>query len=174
MTGNYTFFWKNRSPFSQWYPSKFVDTYGMEFCRAEQYMMYSKAMLFKDEATAKKIMATTDPKEQKDLGRQVANFKPVIWDHYCCDVVRAGNWFKFTQNEKCREALMATGDSLLVEASPYDKIWGIGFDEEHALDNINYWGKNYLGECLTQIRDWIREHPAEVFPNLRPIEKETI
>lgn len=150
----YTFFWNG--PFSQWYPSPFKDHDGNQFTCAEQYMMYRKAKLFGDEESAKKIMATNYPKEQKALGRLVKGFDPLLWDSQCMQIVKSGNYFKFTQNPKLLEALMSTGDTMLVEASPYDRIWGIGFDEEHALENKNRWGKNLLGQCLVAVRNKIR------------------
>jgi ribA/ribD-fused uncharacterized protein len=78
MTHNFTFFWQNRSPFSNWYPSIFTHN-GITFSRGEQYMMYQKAMLFGDVNTAHAILLTGNPKEQKDLGRMVANYDEAVW-----------------------------------------------------------------------------------------------
>src|ERR1700722_12927658 len=67
----YKFFWDGA--FSNWYPSTFfVD--GVEFNCVEQYMMYIKAMFFKDKGTADKILLESKPKKQKELGREVKNF----------------------------------------------------------------------------------------------------
>jgi len=165
----YTFFWANKSPFSQWYPSKFTDFNGVGFSRAEQYMMYAKAIMFGDDCVAKKILETTEPWEQKNLGRQVSGFDFTIWNAHCREIVTVGNYFKFTQNEKLKKTLLLTGDTLLVEASPYDRIWGIGFDEQHALANIERWGTNYLGQCLVEVRYMIREGREP--KNLDPIKE---
>lgn len=169
MTTKYTFFWKNRSPFSQWYPSKFTDSFGHLFVCAEQYMMWNKAILFGDTETAVKILATTDPREQKGLGRQVRNFNHLVWEAVCQKVVTAGNYFKFSQNPKLLDALMGTGSTQLVEASPYDRIWGIGYEEHDALANLDNWGKNYLGHCLVDVREWIKAHPGEAIPCENPL-----
>ncbi len=150
----YTFFWNG--PFSQWYPSPFKDDDGIQFTCAEQYMMYRKAKLFGDEEVANKILATSDPREQKRLGRIVRGFDAGKWDIHCMQIVENGNYFKYKQNPKCLKALMATGDTVIVEASPYDRIWGIGFDEAHALSNKDRWGENKLGQCLMAVRDKIR------------------
>ena len=152
---NYTFFWAG--PFSQWYPSKFI-VEGQEFTCAEQFMMYSKAMLFGDIDAANKILHSTNPKEQKQLGRSVRNFNVDRWDAVAQSVVYTGNMEKFTQNPKLLEQLLATGETVLVEASPYDKIWGIGLTEAVAkVTPVEQWrGTNYLGKVLTRVRDDIK------------------
>jgi ribA/ribD-fused uncharacterized protein len=49
------------SPFSQWLPARFeVD--GITYNCAEQYMMYHKAVLFRDKAVAIKILEECRPK----------------------------------------------------------------------------------------------------------------
>lgn len=156
MNENYTFFWSGI--FSQWYPSDFI-IHNIKFNCAEQWMMYSKAILFGDHETAAKILATRNPKEQKDLGRQVKNFNPVIWDNIAQVLVYQGNMAKFTQNPKLLEFLMDTGDNTLVEASPYDKIWGIGLGEEKAkITPPDQWlGKNWLGIALTTVKNDLKK-----------------
>jgi len=149
---NYTFFWSG--PFSQWYKSSFVIN-GVKFNCAEQFMMYSKAMLFGDTQTADKIMRTSNPKEQKKLGRQVENFNSIIWDNIAKLLVYQGNMAKFTQDMILHEILLATGNTLLVEASPLDAIWGIGLDEVAAksMSPAEWPGSNFLGEAITQVRE---------------------
>jgi len=165
---NHTFFWKSNSCFSQWYPTKFIgqgilwyeESYlkGMpnqiEFNCAEQYMMYHKAMLFLDRETAKKILRSNNPKEQKQLGRKVKNFNERVWNHKKVSTVYWGNELKFKQNEECKSQLMETVKTTLVEASPYDKVWGIGLSkrDKRAHDRCEWKGLNLLGEILTLIR----------------------
>ncbi len=147
----YTFFWGG--PFSQWKPSEFeVDN--VQYSCAEQYMMASKARLFRDSATLGKIMKASTPKEQKMLGRIVTNFNPKLWDEKCREIVYTGNVAKFSQNLELSIALRNTIGTLLVEASPYDKVWGIGIgpDDPKRLDPKNWNGSNYLGEVLTVVR----------------------
>ena len=148
----YEFFWSG--PFSQWYGSRFVID-GIPFVTAEQWMMFGKAKLFGDDDIAAKILLTTNPKEQKAIGRQVKNFNAKIWDDYAKTIVYEGNYAKFTQNPKLLVILMDTKYKILVEASPYDKIWGIGMGEEQAkITPANKWlGTNWLGEVLTQLRN---------------------
>ena len=156
----YTFFWNG--PFSQWDESPFMALDGLMYNCAEQFMMGQKALLFQDEETFKKIMTTTNPREQKKLGRQVKNFNPIIWNTMSTLFVYDANLFKFSQNEKHREALLATGDTILVEASPYDKIWGVSLSEDDPrINDMSTWqGQNRLGFILTRIREVIRDEEA--------------
>lgn len=158
MSEQFTFFWKTESPFSQWHPSEFTIN-EIKYCCAEQYMMACKAKLFNDLDALNKIMATDDPRKQKKLGRQVNNFNAEMWEQNCKSVVYDGNKAKFTQNPKLLEALLATGDTTLVEASPYDKTWGIGLSENDPLAHSRdtWQGTNWLGEILTKLRNDLRQ-----------------
>jgi ribA/ribD-fused uncharacterized protein len=153
----YTFFWDG--PFSQWATSNFeID--GVIFVTAEQYMMYKKALLFHDYETCEMIMKTTDPREQKAYGRLVKNFNTSVWEKYAKGFVYDGNYAKFTQNDDLLKELLDTDGTTLVEASPYDIIWGIGLKETDPLaQNKETWkGRNWLGEVLTNVRTDIRDH----------------
>lgn len=150
-TQNYTFFYSG--PFSQWYPSKFKDA-ANEYYNAEQYMMYMKAIFFKDHETAKQILETKNPKICKKLGRQVANFNQTNWDKVCQNIVFYGNMYKFKQNDHLCNILKSTKHTTLIGCSPIDKIWGIGRSLKDPLisDEKNWLGKNFLGNILTIIR----------------------
>ncbi len=118
----FTFFFTATSPFSQWHPCRFV-VEGRELTCAEQFMMHGKAMLFGDEATAAKILASTSPKTHKALGRKITPFDDATWKASREAIVRAGSRAKFTQNAALLELLLATRGTTLVEASPFDRIW---------------------------------------------------
>ena len=152
MKGKYTFFWNG--PFSQWTYSPFVIG-DISYNCCEQYMMAQKALVFLDEENYKKIMLSDSPKEQKALGRIVKNFDKVKWDSVCKQIVYEGNYAKFTQNEDLLKVLLATKGTELVEASPYDKIWGIGLAESDSRvhDKKKWLGTNWLGEILTTLRE---------------------
>ncbi len=154
MIEKFTFFYRTESPFSQWHPSRFIVN-GVEFNCAEQYMMYQKAMLFGDQETAAKILKATTPSEQKKLGRLVRNFDKDQWDNYGKKFVYDGNYAKFTQNPHLLEQLLQTKGTTLVEASPTDRIWGVGLSEDDPrIRNRKTWqGKNALGHILTQLRE---------------------
>jgi len=152
----FTFFWRTASPFSQWFLADFTVN-GVQYTSAEQYMMHQKALLFNDQNNADKIMKTRSASVQKKLGRQVAGFNQTIWESECQRIVYEGNRAKFTQNEDLQAALLATRGTTLVEASPDDRIWGVGLAEEDPrIRNRKTWrGTNWLGEILTRLREEI-------------------
>jgi ribA/ribD-fused uncharacterized protein len=115
--------------------------------------MAMKAYINNDYVTYNAIMESDQPREQKALGRKVHPFNASLWDKMSYHIVFTGCIFKFKQNPKMLEKLLSTGDKILVEASPYDRIWGIGYSEEDALDNIESWGYNKLGKVLMNVRD---------------------
>lgn len=155
----FTFFWTNASPFSNWHKASF-ELNGIQYNCTEQHMMHQKALLFKDEPIAQQILSTSDQKQQKALGRKVKNFDPTIWNANCKRIVYEGNEAKFKQNEHLLTELLATQGTTLVEASPYDTIWGIGLSKDNPkAQNRQTWrGKNWLGEVLTQLREDIIQH----------------
>jgi ribA/ribD-fused uncharacterized protein len=160
----YVFFWKtdehniSTGCFSQWQESNFIVD-GYDYNCAEQYMMGQKALLFKDEETFEKILSAMHPREIKSLGREVKYFNTKIWDEEKYSIVLNGNYYKFTQNKAMMEILVSTGNKILVEASPLDKIWGIGLAENNKdIYNLNCWkGKNLLGFALMEVREEIRK-----------------
>ena len=128
---DFVFFWGHRKGkkigktcFSQWFEIDF-EVEGYKYNCAEQYMMAQKAWLFKDIEIFSKILDATDPKEIKSLGREVKNFDPKKWNEHKFEIVVKGNLGKFGANKELKNFLLSTGDKILVEASPYDKIWGI-------------------------------------------------
>jgi len=128
----------------------------IQFNCAEQFMMYCKAARFHDVATQARVMATSSPKEQKRLGKLTRGFFDASWDEVKGEVVIAGNMAKFTQNDKLRGKLLATGRRVLVEASGRDRVWGIGYTEKHAMRFQEHWGENRLGKALMVVRDRLR------------------
>lgn len=144
--------------FSQWYDCQF-ELFGETYHTAEQYMMAQKASLFEDEDTRRKIMTADNPKAYKALGREVRNFDAERWDREKYQIVLMGNLAKFSQNPELLAYLLSTGDSVLVEGSPFDDIWGVklGIDDP-GITNPNEWhGENLLGFALMETRDILRE-----------------
>lgn len=143
---------------SQWYDCLFeVD--GVQYHTTEQYMMANKAKLFGDEDVYREIMSASTPNEYKKLGRKIHEFNQKLWDATKLNIVVEGNKAKFSQRTDLGEFLLSTGNAILVEASPYDKIWGIGLDRETAMSGtVEHWqGENLLGCALMEVRDWLRE-----------------
>ena len=150
--------------FSQWFQHSFtsrmdcpyemdwIPTYNIEFVNCEQYMMYCKAALFGDADIAVKIMKTSDPKIIKSLGRKVKNYDDKLWNENKYKIVVNGNYFKFSQSTHLKSLLLNTGTKILVEAAPYDRIWGIGYSKTEALSNKDNWGENLLGKALMEVR----------------------
>jgi len=158
-------FW--RGPFSQWFYSPF-EIEGIEYNCAEQYMMASKARMFGDFFAEAEIMDCIGsetkqsgfikyPRAQQMIGRSVKNFNPAAWNAVCRDFVLRANLAKFSQNEELFEALEKTANYLLVEASPVDKIWGVGLAEDNpdAFNPTTWKGTNWLGQVLTETRGLI-------------------
>jgi len=157
ITDRYVFFWSGI--YSNWHKCNFkVD--GIKYNCVEQYMMHKKALLFEDFSTAKKIMITSYPKEQKRLGRLVENYNDQVWSNKRKEIVKKGIYAKFSQNEYLLKEILDTENLEFVEASPEDNIWGIGMDENHPdINNKKYWkGKNLLGKILTEVRDELRSN----------------
>lgn len=150
-TEKFTLFYNG--PFSQWHRSPFVLN-GIKYETAEMYMMWFKDQVFGGKLE-KSILASTHPSETKDLGRQIKGFDESIWRAVAKHGVYKGNMAKFTQNEPLLQNLYATMGTTLVEASPYDTIWGIGLSENDplALNRSKWKGTNWLGEVLTDLRN---------------------
>ena len=163
----FIFFWKHynnkkfltKSCLSQFFPCKFKSN-DIEYNCAEQYMMSEKAKLFKDEEIYQLILKETSPDKIKRLGRQIKNFNNREWDKNKLNIILQGNILKFSQNEDLKKFLIETGDKILVEASPYDKIWGIGLDQNNPDSrNPHKWnGLNLLGFTLMKVRDIIKKN----------------
>ncbi len=166
MEFEYLFFWENQpskrgsvgeSCLSQWFPAEFtVD--GIVYHCAEQNMMAEKARYFRDKETTEAILQSTSPKKIKELGRKVRNFNTERWNSVKMDIVTTGNIYKFMQNKLLRSFLLSTEDKVLVEASPYDCIWGIGLPKENpdASDPVLWQGENLLGFALMTVRHYVK------------------
>ena len=146
-----------KSSLSQWYIKDFKAN-NLTFNCMEKYMMYNKALLFDDKKIAEEILNNNQPKTIKGLGRKVSNFKDETWDKVKYTIILKGNYHKFSQNNDLRNFLLNTKNKVLVEASPYDKVWGIKmkYDNEN-IENPFFWqGENLLGFALMEVRDEIK------------------
>jgi ribA/ribD-fused uncharacterized protein len=154
---NYVFFYghgqnTDMGYLSQWYMCNFQED-SHSFSNAEQYMMWRKAILFNDHHIASLCLTTTNPRSVKALGRRVSGFDMLIWAQHRYEIVKRANYLKFSQNRLIRMLLINFDDTvLLVEASPRDRIWGIGYSACTALNNKPRWGLNLLGKALTDVR----------------------
>ncbi|MEV5167948.1 NADAR family protein [Streptomyces werraensis] len=163
----YLHFWGHRplpdervgaSCLSQWWPSPFtVD--GVEYATAEHWMMAAKARLFDDTEGERRVLAAGHPSEAKKAGRLVRGFDEEIWRRERFGIVVEGSVHKFAAHGELRSFLLNTGDRVLVEASPVDRVWGIGLaaDAEAANDPNRWRGPNLLGFALMEARRRLRE-----------------
>lgn len=147
----FALFWDG--PFSQWDRSPFSIA-GQRYNCAEQWMMASKAHLFRDRQAYDRIMASSSPRDQKAIGKTVRGFDKARWEQDAKVIVYRGSRAKFTQNPEHLDALKASVGLVIVEASPYDPIWGIGLgvEDPRAIDPTQWQGTNWLGQILTDLR----------------------
>jgi ribA/ribD-fused uncharacterized protein len=171
-------FWRNADAYSNWAytPSFVID--GVEFAYAEQPMMWLKALLFNDMVTAQKILTAKYPWDIKDkegkvieyghksLGRQVQNFDELVWVAERDSLIDIVTYAKFSQIQDLREGIIASYPLMIVEASPHDRIWGIGLEETdpRAWDEAT-WPPgvlNLLGKSLMRSRDRIMKDISDI------------
>ena len=143
--------------FSQWVECEYFINIGdvkEKVNCAEQAMMLYKAHVFDDSETYFQILDTTNPSEQKMLGRKVQGFDNEKWKTVAYDFVARSTYEKFNQNKVWKELLMLTWPYELVEASPTDKIWGIGYSAQNpsVFKERKDWGSNLLGIALMKTR----------------------
>lgn len=139
---------------SNWYLSPFkVD--GISFSSMEQFMMYRKAICFRDDSVASQILHTDDVAHIKELGRLVSNYNESHWNGVRQIVVYEGLLAKFSQNAELKEQLKATGNAILAECAVKDHIWGIGLSMRNPdrLDRTKWNGQNLLGYALMMVRE---------------------
>ena len=69
------------------------------------------------------------------------------------------NLYKYLQNEYLKKLLFQTENKILVEASPYDKIWGVGLGptDKKIIDKNKWKGLNKLGKILMKVRENINK-----------------
>lgn len=177
--GGPIYFWREtKKPFgwmSQWYEYAMRDGSDstMVYPTAEHYMMYQKAKLFNDTEIAEEVLAGAElhPRTIKNLGRKVKGFDEKTWVAERERIVEEGTWLKMTMPARdgqvnLGELLLATGDRELVEASPYDQVWGVGFRAKDAERNRKRWGLNLLGKALMAVRERLREDNKEQKANV--------
>ncbi|PGH28478.1 hypothetical protein GX50_08779 [[Emmonsia] crescens] len=173
------YFWKPESEngyLGQWYPSEFTwerhlenqidEVEILKYDNAEQFMMHRKGLLFApadpiSEEILARDYASPHPADLRILGRQIPNFDDAVWNKHRYGIVVEGNYLKFTQNPHLKAKLLATGASELVEASPRDRIWGVGYGAKNAGAMRKTWGLNLLGKALMEVRERIRKEEEE-------------
>ena len=141
---------------SNFYNTEFENVEGIIFNCSEQYFMYHKCLIFDSDnhKLLKKILIEKSAMNIKKYGRKVKNFDENVWNEKRYDIMLNALKLKFEQNEIIKEKLLKTKPKILYEASKYDKIWGIGFYANDAVNkNKNNFGLNLLGKALMEVRD---------------------
>jgi ribA/ribD-fused uncharacterized protein len=173
----YLCFWGHRprrdgqvgaSCLSQWWPAPFtVD--GVTYPTAEHWMMAGKARLFGDAEAERRVLAARHPGEAKAQGRLVRGFDEETWARERRAIVVEGSVHKFAAHPELRAFLLGTGDTVLVEASPLDRVWGIGLaaDDKAATDPERWKGLNLLGFALMEARERLRAGTGDVASGAR-------
>jgi len=143
---------------SQWWPASFTID-GVTYPTAEHFMMTGKARLFGDEVMASRIIDAPSPGIAQALGRAIRNYDEKLWAASRYGIVVEGNLAKFGQNPALRGFLTTTTGRVLVEASPADRVWGIGLaaDDRRAVRPSQWRGLNLLGFALMDVRERLAE-----------------
>lgn len=152
-------FWGKSEIYSNFHYSPFVIN-GITYRCVEQFMMAAKARLFGDKTAEAAILKETEPFTMQQIGRTVQGYTDEAWFAARDEIVFQACLAKFQQNVRMGETLLATGEREMVEASPKDRIWGIGLGENdaRALDKSKWLGENRLGRALMRVRAYLREH----------------
>lgn len=144
--------------YSQWYMRSFkIDD--IEYNCCEQYMMAKKAKIFCDDKNYDLIMNSSNPRDQKKYGRKINNFDLEEWKKHNYKIIVDANYAKFSQNEDLKKELLNTGNNIICEASPYDKIYGIGIkkSDPDVHDQSKWKGTNLLGKAIMDAREKIKK-----------------
>jgi ribA/ribD-fused uncharacterized protein len=159
---DFLFFWGHRPRYdgrigpgclSQWWRVPFR-VGGVTYPTAEHFMMAGKARLFGDEVMASRIIEASSAGDAKALGRAIQGYDEKLWTESRYSIVVEGNIAKFGQHPDLLAYLAATAGYVLVEASPADRVWGIGLAaDDSRVDRPSQWeGLNLLGFALMDVR----------------------
>lgn len=155
-------FFGELSPLSNFHPANFTVN-GVHYTSSEQFIQHTKALLFNDYATAKKIINATNAMECKELSREILNFEKTTWEKNAKSKCKPGIFQKFYQNSCLRDVLIhCTGDKQIIESAK-DKFWGTGIPlQDDDCLNPRKWlsrGPGIMGEILTEIREELQITP---------------
>ena len=81
-----------------------------------------------------------------------------------------GAYAKFAQNPLLRQHLLSTGNRVLAEASPVDRLWGIGLDATHPDAGFpsRWTGRNLLGKTSMEVRRLLQDTPVDTAAHVSP------
>jgi ribA/ribD-fused uncharacterized protein len=163
-TEDFHYFWKNKDNthpvFSNFYPSTFMMLiHGKEyiFTSGEQAFHACKAYIFDPEGEEFKILTKRiSPENAKKIGRMIKNFDESTWNEQKYITMFKVLESKFLQNKDLLDELLSVKEPYFAEASPFDKIWGVGlsYDEimRRKIKPSQWKGNNLLGMALTELK----------------------
>lgn len=163
-TDSHIYFFTHTDPFSNMYPIQFEyvrhtgGLFGVDDIfkvhSSEQAYMLEKAYMFKDTEKVIEIKKSITGTEAKKIASTIKKFDKNIWNSHKYDIMYDICLQKFAKNKPLLNILHKTGNKILVEASPYDKYWGVGISkhDDNILIEKNWLGLNKLGEILMDIR----------------------
>lgn len=159
VTNDSVYFFGGKSPFSNFFEGDSPVNYqGIDFPTSEHAFMYAKAMFFKDNFHANKIISAVSPKQAKFFGRKVRNFNEEVWNENRLNIMIDVLLAKFSE-PLMKDLLLQTEDKTFVEGSPYDKIWGVGiaYWNDDVLDPNKWKGQNLLGKALDTVKEQLKD-----------------
>ena len=135
---------------SNFYPHAFSYD-GVKLPTSEHHLMRAKALLMGDDVVANAIVAAPSALAAKRLGRKVKPWDQGLWDDNCDRIMEDILVAKFNSTPGMREYILNT-EGHFYEASPKDKVWGIGIGVQQAMAGAPHNGENKLGRALDRAR----------------------
>jgi ribA/ribD-fused uncharacterized protein len=161
ITDTHVYFYSGQEIYSNFHRCQFKDpTSGLTFHSTEQAFMWYKGQFFNDVEACMKIEKETNPPMAKALGRTVQGYNEKAWECVRLGFMTYVNLLKFEQNADFKKDILSTGSRILVEASPYDRVWGVGLtaDDDRILDKNLWTGRNLLGVALMKVRNILADN----------------
>lgn len=156
---HYTAFYSRHCPCSNFHPSKFTLD-GIEYEHNEQYYQHQKSIVNGDTKRASAVLKASDPYDCYKIGSEVV-VKDREWENKSLEIMERGCLAKFTQNKDLAKFLLSTGNTVLLEASPVDKFFGIGMSLNNPeLFQPEKWpdgATNWLGKILSKTRAALKD-----------------
>lgn len=144
-------FTSNKHPFSNFYPASY-NLYDIVFPTSEHGFMWEKAYRYGNYQDAQKILNAKTPMAAKKIGRRT-NIDVEDWKNHRYEIMKKHVEQKFAQNDDIADRLVETQGQEIMEASPWDNVWGIGISQKQYWSGTPPRGQNLLGKILMELRD---------------------
>ena len=139
-------------------------TFSSDVWSAESAVMLCKAAIMLDLDTYRALQGVRDPDEAKWLGRRVGRrcgkWDETKWVDSRGTVAQSVVDQKLTSDVGATAVLLGTGELILAETNPNDKVWGVGMSaKDPRVGTPSSWPvgtQNLLGRCLMVARSRLR------------------